>query len=355
MSMCLIIFSCKKENGSQIAPQAKSDAKKYAVNFSLSDFMQTVENMSAKGTSRIMSTGASATKLDSLKDHIQSVQYILYDSVGNPLKRISQGRSGGGGIQYHCESCDSDFTHHSYPYFNSTFGTIIDSIPAGRYKVVLLGIRDYPYYAMNSRNSDDANWDEHFNISWIGATRSLDYRPLSTTGDIFHKSFDLVVGNQDFEQSVKLNRVYGKLDIQITDAIPANADKFDFRFTNCPLEFAIGLGKASASADYGDPQDTLDYQDDILFHPIQIKASEKGTINFLSSRVIFGSDWDITVEIRCFDANNKLIARKFVSNVRVYANKKTILKGKLFDNKLQAGFNVTVNSNWDGIGKEINY
>ncbi|MDB5012965.1 MAG: hypothetical protein JWQ25_1167 [Daejeonella sp.] len=160
------------------------------------------------------------------------------------------------------------------------------------------------------------------------------------------------------QHDVKLNRVIGKLDINIEDAIPANANKIDFRFDNAPTQFLLGSGVTSGGSWYGDRGDTLetnDYDDYTMWHAIQIKSSEKGMNNFLSSRVVFGSDRGFLVEIRCFDINNKIIARKYVQNVHVYANKRTLLTGKLFDNRQQAGFSVTVNSDWNPESEVVNF
>ncbi|MDB5012966.1 MAG: hypothetical protein JWQ25_1168 [Daejeonella sp.] len=185
VALCLLLFSCKKEEQTSAYTEVKSDAKKYAVNFNLSDFTQTVESMGAKGSNTIMSAGSAVKAIDSLKNHIRELRYILYDAAGTPIKTIRQGVNGGG-TQFHCATCDSDFGHPDALPYNKPFGTIVDSLPAGNYKAVFLGIRDYNYN-MNSRYTDETNWDVNFNSSWVGDNRTLDFQPLWTTGDVFHK------------------------------------------------------------------------------------------------------------------------------------------------------------------------
>ena len=337
MALCLIVFSCKKEDQSQIAPQAKSDAKKYAVNFDVSSFSQSVESMRAKGSAKIMAGGSAISAMDSLKNRIDQLRYLVYDSAGMALSSVNQQYLANGSFYSYKQTVSGNDGTYGRP-----FGSIVDSLPSGKYSIVFLGTNMYNYL-FNDRFDED--WEVPLNLSNIFDDRSLDFSPLAT-GETFYKKLSIVVAKTDLKQDVCLDRVTGKLEINIKDAIPANANKFDFRFYEAPNTFYLGSGTASERTNYGDETD-----EDFgvkMWHPVQIKDSEKGMTNYkVPPYIVFGSDKMFTVEIRCFDASNKLIAKKTVSNVQVFKNKRTILTGKLFDNNSQALFNVTVNSDWN--------
>lgn len=338
--VCFVLFSCKKEQSKPTAEIVNATGKKYPVSLNLSEFSQTVTSMKSKN-------GATISASDTLPYSV-TLEYFLFDSAGTPISKINQFANKLTSLSQKYLP-NGDYSRPEMP-----FGTILDTLSSGKYTAVLLGTIDYQY-GFNGRQ--DNTW--FLNLSNLSETYimdqgHLDYNTLKT-GDTFFKRVDFAVGNQNTSQKVVLPRVTGKVDIIIEDKLPANAAKFDCKYIGASNELLFSTGTAgNGGATYG--YDTTIYNDNYLYSPILIKESEKGTSNYLLSKFAFGkSDKAFTVEIRCYDSANKLIAKKVVNNVAVYPNKRTVLKGKLFDNKSQVGFMVSVNDQWDTKTEEINF
>jgi len=142
------------------------------------------------------------------------------------------------------------------------------------------------------------------------------------------------------------------MDIIIEDALLANAAKFDCKYIGAINGIKFSTGAPYGSSTYGEFED---FGDGYLFDPVTIKSTEKGMMGYSLSKFAMGSTNNITVEIRCYDINNKLIVKKIVNKVHVYSNKPTIVRGKLFTNSSQASFNVTVNSDWNPETENVNF
>lgn len=353
-ALCFGLFlfsSCKKEQQTSPSSIAKSTVKKYAVEIKLSDFEQSIGSISKSAGISLMSL-SNKVSADSLKNHINNLVYLAYDSAGKEVGRIRQ-YSSGGGYRYNYV-----FDPYVEPYegYNNSFGSIIDSLPSGKYTVVLVG-SNYRF-TINERNPYDPNGDmgDRYLLpdAYIGELSSLSYE-IPFTEDTFIKKFFITINNQSLNQAVALDRITGKLEVNILDAIPANADKFDFKIYKAATGIHLSSLNLTGYTNYGygdgnggGEGDTPEFPESTLWDPIKIKDSEKGVSNYQYSRFLYGrDDVPVTVKLRCFDAQGNIIVSKTVENVRIYKNKRTILTGRLFDNRSEASFNVSVNSAWD--------
>lgn len=337
LCVCLIfLLACKKEQQPiSPSPSIKTDEKKFAVEFNIAEFWQQVESMALNGSHQLMSAPG-ITAADSLKNHINNLLYLAYDSAGNEVGRIRQ-YTYKDGYKYNYWPYDS-----YWKVYNKPFGSIVDSLPAGKYTVIFIG-STYDFL-INSRYKEDPAPDdrEKLQTALIAEESTLSWR-ISYTGDTFVKKFTINVADPKIQQDVTLDRITGKLEVNILDAIPAVADQFEFRFVGAGSGITLSNMRLFGATYY-------DESDVPPFPLIQIKPSDKGKTNYQYTKFLFGGSTtpiEVTVEIRCHDTNGHLMASKIVTGVPIYINKRTILKGKLFDTSPQVSFNVSVNSEWD--------
>jgi hypothetical protein len=313
------------------------------VRLNLSNFKQFVESISSNGKNGLITRTTSA---DSLKSHFAHLLYLAYDSSGKEVGRIRQRAATGSGYKY---IYDPTSYHDSSPY-TMPFGTIVDSLPAGNYTIVLAG-SNYKHTISDRRAYDPGQVNlRPLNEAYLGQEHHLSME-IPETEDTFYKKFTINIQNQAVEEDVTLERITGKLEVNILDAIPTNAAVFDVKIYKAATIISLGTSTFSGGTYYGedDYENTInDFLTENVWQPIKITDSERGTTNYRYSRFLYGRDSvPITIVIRCFDAQMNLIAHKIVKNIRIYKNRRTILKGRLFDSRSEAAFNVSVNSEWD--------
>jgi len=341
-----LTYSCKKENvQSPSLKTLEADAKKYPVNFDLTDFQLSNGSISKRGNNSLMALNSS-TSADSLGKHINNLVYLVYDSTGKEVSRIRQFHG-----SYAYKYVRSFGFYADYIIFDSNkFGSLQDTLAAGKYTVCLFG-SNYKF-TINQRDQYDPNAGpegiEPLANAYIGEKEFLGFH-YSFTEDSFYKKFSLTVNNEPIKQDLSLDRITGKLEINILDAIPANANKFEFRVYYAATHIKLATSDLLGDTHYADEEgeEFPEYAENFLFHPIQIKPSEKGMANYQYIKFLFGRSKPVIVKLRCVDASGKLIANKTVKNVLIYKNRRTILKGRLFDNRSEVSFNVSVNSEWD--------
>lgn len=340
-ALCLLLFACKKEqvNGNH---QSKTDIKKYAVSFALSGFTQSEGTINQKKPGDLISSKTPTTS--SLSTLVNNILYVAYDAAGNEVGRIRQ----------FSDALPSEtsykFTYGDDMYFKpytNPFGSIVDSLPAGTYTIVIVGSK-YKF-AIDSRHNDDPTdylSRDPLSHAFIGDERSISYQ-LPLTKDTFFKKFTLNVAADDVIQPVTLERITGKVEINILDAIPANAYRFEFRFINAVNLFEFNTQTAHGNTYYEDPN--FNYQ------PVQILPTQIGITNYRFKKYIFGSDQVCDVELRCFDSSGAIIASKTVTGVHIYRNRRTSLRGRLFDTGVPTGFSISVDTAWGADAPEVTF
>lgn len=268
LSACLLLSNCSKDD----AP--KPTDLKHEVKFTVSPFSQEITDISyAK----------------SLSTSIGYLEYIVYNSSGVKVNRISQKSS------------------------DTNFGVIADQLSSGTYTIIILGTKDTPNI------SDDTNKD-CANV-------------YGKTCDSFYKQLTIKVDKENISQNIVLDRIVSYLETVITDAIPSNAKKIVLNIENeSGSFFLLGGGEPGRNG----------------FVNIEkvVGTADVGTTNFTLGTFILNTIDPLIVNIRAYDADNKVIAAKKVSNVTCVKNKKIILKGKLFDGITtppSQSFSITVN------------
>jgi hypothetical protein len=294
---CLMLLSACKKNNNAGETNSEPEAKKYDVTFKVDDFSQAVTgySLSSKHT---LDVG------DTLKNYATWLYYRVYNSAGGMVNTIDQTSA------------------------NSTFGTITDKLKPGTYNVYIAASRTSLTTTGNSTDFDN----------------SAISNPSGWDSNTFAKQISVTIGADAVNQSVRLDRVIGGLDINLTDAIPSNAAKVTVVLQN-ESNYIYYNGSfanrvfATVTKDF--PLTTADVG----------KTNKKFSIN------VGNTASNLTVIIRAYDANNSLINEKTVSNVRCYQNKKTALTGALFPTALTIGssFTVTVNPVWGSAGAQINF
>lgn len=264
----MLFFSCKKEHSAS----PPSAGKKYKVTFNVTNFRTKQSNFALKRNGHNL---ASPDTLTALNSYFDVFHYVVYDEARNTVRHIVQ------------DSTDTNM------------GTIIDSLPAGTYAISMVAgkkclmVRD-TFTTHNDYGYGGEKWE-----------------------DTFFDSFTLTVGTGSISQDVTLHRTVGKLELQITDAMPANADS---------LIFTVYEDAYS--------QDLLSgvYMGGPVVHRFAaaIPPSAIGKSNFTMDQLIGNCSFTFPVTITCKAADNSVLASVAVQNVNTPANIKTILSGDLF-------------------------
>jgi hypothetical protein len=287
--MLLLFFSCKRDHSASTSPKGK----KYPVSFYLSNFSNHRTNFAVRhGANHLadtVSTPASGADI---------LYYAAYDNFGTPAHNsvLKQDSSMAG------------------------FGTVTDSLPAGTYEITLVAGKKGLQY-IGGANISSAGFT-------YGSTKWL---------DTFWDDFTITVGSSGISQDVTLKRVVGKLEVDLTDAIPTNADSL---IINVNPE-TINMW-ANSGTPMGPPSGMVTYSE-------KIPASATGTTNFTMDRLIGNNQAPFTVIITCKDAGNAVIGTATVNDVTVSANMKPILSGNLFGGTPPANsqtFTVKVDTAW---------
>jgi hypothetical protein len=278
--------SCKKEH----ADESKPAQKTYKVRFNVTGFSKST------GPFKTDAVGTHASAADSLRSNISVLYYLVYR---NRIKiRTLVQRS-----------------------TDANFGTITDSLSADKdqygslpnYQVIVVGGKDNltGYYTGNDPNADY----EDFGYTNNGQADYFD--------DTFYKSISFQVPDSNY-------RVVAQLKVNIQDAIPANAKQIQVTFSDYQdMRTSTGQVDPNALA---------------LRRTIQ-KEVKPGATGTMLSAILLNTKDTFSVEIKCLDANNNVIAVKTVGGVSCKANETTLLTGNLFGTG-GTGFNVTYDPTW---------
>lgn len=188
---------------------------------------------------------------------------------------------------------------------DSTFGKITDSAPKGSYRVTLIASHD------SLPSASDALGIEYF-IHLAG-------------GDLFGKAWMLKVeGSED--QTVKVGRLVSKVNVTITDPLPANAKELVL------VEDRPALLNANVYPEALNQALDVIYGTSPTYLILDIPANAIGTSNFSRDVYMLVANEDkLGMRVDIQDEGHHLIASKAASNIKVSRNAITTLSGKLFD------------------------
>lgn len=154
----------------------------------------------------------------------------------------------------------------------------------------------------------------------------------------FGKLLTLNVTSNTPAQDLMLDRISGQMVITITDEFPANADEIEFvinpRYsaidvtTLCAINGSENSQRVSCASKVG-------------------KSNQSYTFNLLAPSITDEYTADVTINV--YDSSNALIHAVLVEGVRLAANTKTLLSGKVFRGT-DATLNVNHTWNTDIVG-----
>jgi hypothetical protein len=351
----LLAVSCKKDmktNG--IKPvTTDANAKKYKVDFAVSQFAQTVSPIDLHKAPQLMSTKALATDTSTLSQAINQYFYVVYNANGNEIKRIYR-------TALHPEH--EDIYHEDGKEYNiyipgievgattaDPFNVITDSLAAGTYTIVVTGSNK----DIGINNDDTGNgYDFTFYNPLLPPSEyglparaavyvdeGVDAIPQSQ--QIYFAKLQITVGNQNSTQSICINRIVGQLEVDLEGAIPSNVawigvaregeyEGYSF-YNEVPFEDTFLQDQPSGwDSDMG-----------------KITASDRAKTTYKTDRFVMNTVTPISVRLFALDANFNIILQKTIANVRIYKNKRTILSGKLFStDPATQQFTINANQAW---------
>lgn len=265
----MLLFSCKKEHSAF----PSLSIKKYRVTFNVTNFLSKQSAFAVRHSTRNL---ASSDTLSALNSYFDVFHYIVYDNLKNTIRHIVQ---------------DSTMAN---------MGTIVDSLPPGTYRISMvagkrcLAVRD-TFFTSNDYGYGGNPWQ-----------------------DTFFDSFMITIGSSNISQDVTLNRTVGKLELQVLDTMPANADSLILTVSQDAYSQDLFSGVFMLSGFITDR------------FAVAVPASAKGKPNFTMDRLIGNCSFQFPVTITCKAADNSVIASVAVQNVETPPNVKTILSGDLF-------------------------
>lgn len=314
-----IFCACQKEDTPQApAPAPSATLTKKAVEFNVGGFVQNV------GDFRTV-PGGSKTRRDSLlATKISFLFYFAYDSLGNEVRMIYQNVSDA-----------------------NDFGVIKDSLAPGSYTIVFMGTTDTPAGFGGSGLNDPETQNAHTPLASAGMPlRSTGVLSLYPVPNAYYKKFPLTVSSTDAPAvtNVSLERIVGKIEVNVLDAVPQNAPN-ETTVTINPESVFFGFGSGSSSVLPGDV--------------ISRSISRVSPTQF--SELVLNTETPFSVTIKYTGYYSGLTTEKTIHNVRCYKNKRTILTGLLFDvppgDSTATGgrFEAQVNDVWDPNDEVINF
>ena len=174
-------------------------------------------------------------------------------------------------------------------------------------------------------------------------------------GDLFYAKYNLIVEEgATIEEEIVLNRIVGKVEVVIEDAIPENIESISFSGNDIPSSFLYNTtGEIVTVGDWD--------------NKVQIESSKVGTTGYTISFISFENcdanqtyyPFSLTLTVRktlpegVIDNGQSIIAEKTISGVNVIKNKTVIYRGNLFDGMSEpsgegeTSFNLLVNNEWD--------
>lgn len=166
-----------------------------------------------------------------------------------------------------------------------------------------------------------------------------------TPSDTFYKSVSLTVARGTAAaQTVTLDRVATRLRLNVTDQVPATADKLILK----PSVWYYGLDYLSGEAVSSSNKDRS------VTIPDNYKMSEKRV-----SMSIFGiaptESYTTDVQIRCTASDESVLASLSVEDIPIYRNRNTVLSGELFATSATRGFTLSLGEPGWGEDQEVSW
>ncbi|MCW3464828.1 FimB/Mfa2 family fimbrial subunit [Chitinophaga nivalis] len=301
-----LLFSCKKEDSTSTTTVPK---EKRPVQFSIADFIREEENLGSAHGRAIQATASQDT---APAVRLSDIYYLAYNDNGVKVS----------------------YRHQDTVNQRATFGTIADSLAPGTYTIVFIA-SEKPIY------TEALTFNNNINAHYFGP--ELTGVGVLPMGDLFYKKLQVTVSaaGNIATQPVTLDRIVGRLEVNILDALPAT-DNNGYIWTQVnPITLFYNIYNNTVRP----PEYTWDW---------------RGTrINQNTFRdYILGSDSAFNVTIHYRDKNTGADQVKVINNVKCNTNKKTIIKGYLYGvpgNPGGPAYQVRINQDWNTSSNVINF
>lgn len=313
-SLLIALFvSCKKSSDNPNPPQ--NNDQKFLIKFDVSGFNQDIEDFN----SRIKSSSTSPlgrTDPDTLKNYINHIYFYVFDPVSTA--RL---------LEIHQTSADSSFGH------------IVDSMPAGNYRIVMIGSKD-------PVNIEPTYGDDRLLIFGLPGT------------DVFFNKVSVSISGP-INQAMILERIVSKLKIIVKDKIPTGTKSITISLLSDPqrgglevISYILNKLRLSNGTPVSAGQGLSGYSPDVVNTDTLI-----GTENFSREYILFSMlQTKTVVNIISKDATGSTISEKNIYNVNLLPGKKTVLSGNLFDSTSLDGVNTSIrNGEWSSDSVLINF
>jgi hypothetical protein len=309
--LAAVFSSCSKEH----APTTTQPAKTYNVSLKVG-FAENITGYNAVKTTNAVKTDASTPVADTLAKYVTVLNYHVYDSNMHEIRNGSQ------------QSTDADFGNISYQLASGTYTVIVDAGTTGFSDNAVISIGYpaviYPALAYNYADSNRTSqeWQE--------------YPPFK--GNTFYKEMSITVSSSAQSFPVSLDRIVGRLEVVIQDAIPANAKSLTV--------YVNGDAQALQLVNL-----TPEYQGNYFYNILPVSGYTNTTVY----AIIANTQTSFPVEIKSTDSpigdtsrftKFNVLGDKLIPAVTCKANETTVLTGKLYDGTGQ-GFTITYDPTWD--------
>ncbi len=254
------MVACKKES-----PNAELTEREYKVTFNVKSLRQTSESARISKTASLSS--------DSVAENFYRITYLAYNESHVLVDSTSQYNNG-----------------------NTGFRSIPSALAPGKYTIVFIGS------------------ESNFLLEDIGNLNSVN---LVFPQDVFLAKTEISVTDKNVVKSIALEKVSGKLRIDIEDKLPENVDEIHVAISNAPDKLLINTGMVASVAPL------------TLVLPVE-KTDLQKTHKIIETDVL-ASETPLTwVIITLLDKGKNILAQKTINNVVVERNSAAVLSAKLF-------------------------
>ena len=294
-----IIFSCNSTKDDIVQ---EPDARKREINFTLSGAFSS--------TSELANV---STNLDTLKRYVKEIEYRCYNSSGDLVSKETQLSNA------------------------ENFGTIKDQLADGEYDIVFYGssLETSWYNDNNGENLKSSLYFRTYNTFYPNGSMHADTRAV----DCFSYKAKIVVKEGYTPPPIVLERITGRLEVQILDDIPQSVAELKITAATHERYYPFNLNNEIKSR----------------IHTIAITNHSR---KLYSTYIMPLPDslLKTNVKLQALNATGSILGEKMINDVEIRANYRTILKGKLFTkNENGSSFSVKIDTTNLGIYDEIQY
>lgn len=325
LALCLCLFACTKDRNEKSSNSTSS--AKYPVSFNISGFTQTSGTFSTTKQTAAYQTSGTTTPADA---GIAKLIYAVFDANGLQVSRMEQNITDNGKL-YRIENNTKKLVNSA-----NVFGVISDSLAKGTYTIMIGGSSSA---TANLNVAQKVAGQDYYTTASLSDAK---FFPTSdnTMNDVFYYKGQLTVGTTNVAQTVTLNRIVGKLALNIEDAIPAGAAKITVAINGDNTDYRVNLNA---------PEGTLSGN----LKTITLTDADKGKTNYNQAWTVLNTVSPVSAVVTVYDASSKVLFTKTINNIQVSNNQKTTVTGKLFSSGSM--MTVNVNQDWGTNGTTVSF